>query len=194
MPAAGVQQDRGAFDVDVAVMYRLLNGRPDAGTRCEMDDDADRRRREDLVDQCVIPDVSFDQHETGTSGEVFEVPALDLRQVKIVEIVEDNDLPPLSEERFNQVGADEPRPASDQDVRHRSSSHSARDDLPGQSRRNREILRARRGAAQVRLTLLLRAGAAVPPRWEAGESAGGRRRAPRSRRVERMIARRAIAS
>src|SRR6185503_13653880 len=101
---------------------RVLDRRTNSGPRRQVDDDADRPGREDLLDQGLVPDVSLDQGEAGASLQRFEVALLDLPRVELVEVVQDDDVEALPEEGLDQVGTDETRPSCNQDARHGAQS------------------------------------------------------------------------
>jgi hypothetical protein len=69
-------------------------------------------------------------------GETGDVCMLDSRIVKIVEVIEDGDHVPGSEQAFNEMGADKTRPASDQN----SHSHGARSSTTKHTKCTKKIM------------------------------------------------------
>src|SRR5215813_948056 len=76
-------------------------------------------------------------------GETGDVCMLDSRIVKIIEVIEDGDDVPDPEQAFNEMGADETRPASDQNL------HGARSSTTKHKKCTKKIRIVRHGRAFV---------------------------------------------
>ncbi len=77
-------------DVGIIIKLRLLNGRPDPGARREMENRVEFFFSKHIRDLFAIPKIDIVQ--TNVFRDRGNVRALDLRIVKIVEVVEDRDV------------------------------------------------------------------------------------------------------
>lgn len=99
----GVEEQRGADDVDVAIEGRLGEGGADAGAGGEVDDEVEFSGGEYFVEQRAVADVAFDQRVGGVAEVRGDVFAFDARVVVVVEVVEDGDAGAGGEEAVNEV-------------------------------------------------------------------------------------------
>src|SRR6476660_2150638 len=105
-------------DVRVVIKPRALNGGPNASARSQMHDGVYFFAAKHSSDRIALSKIDM------RNGYVFcktsNVRALDLRIVKIIEVVQDDDFMPAGEQRLNQMRADKAGAACDED------SHKAR--------------------------------------------------------------------
>src|SRR6266403_6408208 len=105
-------------DVRVVIKPRRLNGGPNASARGQMHDGVYLFAAKHSSDRIALSKIDV------TNGYVFcktsNVRVLDLRIVKIIEIVQDDDFMPASEQLLNQMRPDKSGAACDHD------SHKAR--------------------------------------------------------------------
>ena len=115
--ARGFEDVDGAFDVHALVKRRLLQAGPHAGARGEMDDLVEFCGGKQIVHRAGIRQIAGDEGERLAERlDVRERAALDLRVVKIVEVVEGPDAVAVMEQAFANVRADEARAAGDEKI------------------------------------------------------------------------------
>jgi hypothetical protein len=114
----GFEDVPGAGDVCVDVKFRLLDGRAHAGPGSEVDDGVGLFRGDDTLDGGPVAEVGSVNGRV--FGEAGDVGALDGGVVEVVEVVENAEGVALGEEFFDEIGADEPGAASDENFHPRT--------------------------------------------------------------------------
>ena len=109
---------QGPADIGIVIKLRLANRRPHARTRGEVRDHVEFFSMKNPVYRSAIAQVHTMNHDIARHG--LDIRVLDLRVVKLVEIVEDRDGVTGREQLLDKVGADEPRTARNQNS-HRAS-------------------------------------------------------------------------
>src|ERR1017187_330685 len=132
-----------AFDVDALVKRRFFEAGPHAGTRRKMDDLVELHAAKQGVERGAVSQIAVDEFKwfgsprgisraacrcgvlgrvipRGERLDVAEVPALELRVVKRVEVIECPDRVAVVQEPFADMRTDEASPAGDQKVHGRT--------------------------------------------------------------------------
>jgi hypothetical protein len=105
-------------NVRVVIKPRVLNGGPNASSRSQVHDRVYFFAVKDSSHQVAL--AKIDAANAYVFSETGNVRVLNLRIVKIIEIIQDHDFMPSSEQLLNQMRADETCAACDQ------NSHKAR--------------------------------------------------------------------
>ena len=117
MEAGGLQQVHRAFNVDALIKRRLEQAGPDAGSSSEVNDLVEPRSAEQVLENGPIAQVPLHKRECPRQRlKIAEVGLLDLRVVKIVEIVEDPNGVAVAQQAVAHVIADESGAAGDQEI------------------------------------------------------------------------------
>jgi len=115
--AGGLEEVDGAFDVDALIERGMVEAGADAGAGGEMDDLVEFYGSEEFADGAGGADVALDEFEGfGERLEAADIGALELRIVKVIELVECPDGMAVVQEAFANVRADEARAAGDEKV------------------------------------------------------------------------------
>ena len=102
-----------ADDVCVVIKPRVLNGGPNASARSQMHDHVNFLAAKHSSHRVALAEV--DVANGYVFCEISNVSLLDLRIIKVIEIVQDDDFMPDSEQLLNQMRPDKASTACDQD-------------------------------------------------------------------------------
>ena len=112
-----LQQVLRTANVDVLIRERIVYRRPNTGLRSEMDDRV-VVAAESIAQRVQIPKIAIDQAPVRMCLMPRNVVLLDGTWIEGVEVVENRNVSTVSEQRVDEVTADEPGPAGDKDVAH----------------------------------------------------------------------------
>jgi len=114
------QVDR-AFDINALIQCRVLKAGPHAGPRGQMNDLVEFDRRKEFAQRGGIGQIALDKFKgPGERLDVPKVGALELRVVKIVQVVEGPDGMTIAQQPFADVRTDETGAAGDQKIHGRT--------------------------------------------------------------------------
>jgi len=125
----GFQKIHGPADIHICVKQGVLYGRSDSGPGSEMGHDFDLPLLKDILEEALIPQVSFNQAKLGVLLGLLQVAALQGGVVEIIKIIEADDPMPFGEKPLNQMRSNKTRAASDQ-ITHHLSFRDEKNDLP----------------------------------------------------------------
>src|ERR1039458_7982696 len=115
--ARGFEDVDRALDVHALVKRRLLQARPHARPRGEVDDLIEFDGRKKFVERGGIAYVAVEKFKRQRERFDFaKIAALDLRVVEIVQVVEGPDTVAVAQQAFANVRADEARAAGDEKI------------------------------------------------------------------------------
>ena len=109
-----LQELKGAVHIHIVVEDGLCDGGPDPSTGSDVGDGIDAVREGSQTPG--VPDVASNQGEGGVVPHRRQIPLLDGRIVEVVEVVQADDLVPLSQESFGEMGRDKAGHAGEKDV------------------------------------------------------------------------------
>src|SRR4030095_16235806 len=115
--ASAFEQMQSASDVRVVVELRLLNRWPNSSARSEMKNRVEVFLLKNVRDFSSIAKIDIVHGNLLLNG--GNVPSFDLRIVIIVKVVEDRDVVIIREQSLDQMGADKPRAAGDENFHRR---------------------------------------------------------------------------
>src|SRR6266705_909316 len=117
------QQIQGAVDVCLDIQPRLPQRRPHARAPTQMCDAIVVGICKRTLQGGAVAKVGFDNFEIGIGQVRTDIRALDRWIVKVVEVIDDGDIPrAFAEQLIDEMRADESRAAGDEDVLHAGCS------------------------------------------------------------------------
>jgi len=114
-------------DIHALIKRRLRDARPHARARREVDDLIKFHGRKQFVERRTVGEIAMKKFKRlGERLDVTEVGALELRIVKIVQVIERPDAVAVAEQPFAHVRADEARAAGDEKIHGRKLNRGGR--------------------------------------------------------------------